>query len=377
MSFATVIGHARPLAVLQRAIHAERISHAYLFCGPPSVGKTLVAREFAKAVNCETNRTFATPEEVAPCDQCAACTRIDRDIHPDVHVVRPRAKLQSEDPEDAADVVFEGSMITTDQIGELVAEASMKANQARRKVFIVCSAEGMNPTAANRLLKTLEEPPGDTTLILTTQNLSGLLPTIISRCQLITFRPTALAEATAALQARVPATTPGALKSVVALSGGRIGAALHLLQHPAVLELREKLLTVAASLPERDWFEGMAVGERFIEVAEDWWLATQDAEFAERALKAGRDRVLRTKMNDVLDILLGWFRDLALLAAGGAPELVINADHLPELMAAGCTAARCRRACDEIEVTRKQLRGNSNLRLTAEVLAFRLISACR
>ncbi len=378
MSFESVIGQQRAVEVLRRAVYAQRVPQAYLFLGPANVGKTLVARELAKTLNCETRATFATPAEVAPCEECANCRRIQRDIHPDVHLVRPRAKVQAEE-EAGGDVVIEGAMITTEQIGAVVAEANLKANQARRKVFIITSAERMNATSANRLLKTLEEPPGETTFILTTQNPGALLPTIISRCQVLSFRPAPLHEAEAALRRRYAEVDPGVLRSVAALSGGRIGWAVHLLEHPEVLALRGEILDLAASLPGREWFESMAVGERIVGAAEKWWLATEDPEFAEKALKASPDRVVRTKMGDVLDILSTWFRDLALLAAAGDPQLVINADRAERLreIAAGRAPARCVEACADLEETRRQLRGNANLRLAAEVLALKLMSAVR
>lgn len=379
MSFTNVVGLEQPIAVLRRAIASKRVAHAYLFHGPPNVGKTLVAHEVTKALNCETNTSFDAPEDVEPCDQCSACTRIQRDTHPDVRIVRPMAKVQAQDEEGGADVVIEGAMITTEQIADIVTDANLKASQARRKVFVVSSAEAMNPPAANRLLKTLEEPPGDTTLILTTQNLSRLLPTIISRCQMVRFRPASLSQAQEALHERFADTDAGVLRSVVALSGGRIGWAIKLLDRPEALELRGGLLDLVASIPGRDWFEGMAMGEQLIEFAQRWWLATEEEEFAEKAIKANRDRVLRTKMNDVLDVLLTWFRDLSLLASEGDPSLVINADRMDQLtsIAQDRKPERCGRGCEDIEQTRKQLRGNANLRLASEVLAYKLISACR
>ena len=257
MSFSTIIGLEQPIAVLRRAIQSGRVSHAYLFHGAPSIGKTLLAREFAKTLNCDATLDGG----VECCDVCPSCTRIDRDAHPDVHLVRPLAKVQANEEDGGADVVIEGALITTDQIKDVVVDANLKATQARRKVFIISSAEAMNPQAANRLLKTLEEPPPGTTLVLTTQNLSTLLPTILSRCQLIKCQPPTLAEAEVALVARYPEHEPGLIRSVVALSGGRIGWAMSLLQHPAALELRNGLLDTAASLPSCDWFEGMAVGK--------------------------------------------------------------------------------------------------------------------
>jgi DNA polymerase-3 subunit delta' len=383
MSFRSVIGHERPISVLRRAIESGRIAHAYLFIGPPNVGKTLVAVEFARALNCEGvgPSLFGDEPAVAPgdaCGQCEACQLIERGAHPDIHVIRPQSRVQAQE-EGGADVTIEGAQITTEQIGDLIAQANLKATRARRKVFVVTSAEAMNPTSANRLLKTLEEPPGDTTLILTTANPSGLLPTIISRCQNLNFRPALHAAAEEALHQRFPEVDRAQLRSVVALSGGRIGWAIRLLRHPQVLQLRAQLLDLVASLPGREWFEGMALAEKLLEAAEGWWLATEEEDFAERTLKASRDRVLRTKMNDVLDVLLTWFRDLALLSAGGDPSLVINADRLEALQAAaaGRNPGKARRACEDIEQIRQQLRGNAHLRLASEVLAFKLISAMR
>ncbi|NSW58165.1 MAG: DNA polymerase III subunit delta' [Armatimonadetes bacterium] len=375
MSFSSIIGLEQPIAVLSRAIQSGRVSHAYLFHGPPSIGKTLLAREFAKTLNCEATLDGS----VDCCDVCSSCTRIDRDAHPDVHLVRPLAKVQADEEDGGADVVIEGALITTDQIKDVVVDANLKATQARRKVFIISCAEAMNPQAANRLLKTLEEPPPGTTLVLTTQNLSTLLPTILSRCQMIKCQPPALSEAGMALIARYPERDPGLIRSVVALSGGRIGWALNLLQHPAALELRNNLLDTAASLPKRDWFEGMALGEKLIQAAEEWWLATEESEFAEKALKASRDRVCRTRMNEVLNILLTWFRDLALLTSGGPNDLLINADRSEQLaaVASRSSLSRVSEACRDIEQARREFRGNANLRLTAEVLAFKLIRASR
>jgi len=380
MAFSFIIGNQQPIHVLKRAIETKRIPHAYLFVGPANIGKTLIATEFAKAVNCQAQRLFDDCSDPAePCDNCPACSRIDQGTFPDVHYYQPTAKVQATGDEGGENVLIEGSMINTEQIGRLITEANLKATHGRRKVFIISSAEAMNTTSANRLLKTLEEPPGDTTLILTTQNLSSLLPTIISRCQLLSFRPVPLHDAEAALVERYPEINPGTLRSIVALSGGRIGWAIRLLKFPEVLSLRSDLLDLAATFGGRDWFESMRIGEQFIETAEDWWLATEDPAFAEKALKASRDRVLRTRINDILDVLLSWHRDLYLLAGGGDPALLVNGDRQEQISAIANqrNPRKLARACNDIEEIRKQLRGNANLRLAMEVLAAKLLAATR
>ena len=477
MSFAKVIGQDAAINVLRRALAAERVPQAYLFIGPPNVGKTLVAVEFAKAANCtappgsedgtsppdplatsgeegngllppgplpqreggigapslslfgdeaaapslslfgdeaaaapslfdaparpETSAVLdaPTPADEPPaspspisepaagethsrlpdaCDVCRNCTRIGRLAHPDFRLVRPMVKIQMEAAEGESDITqIEGAMITTDQVADLIADANLKISQARRKIYVIVGAEAMNVAAANRLLKTLEEPPGATTFVLTTANVSALLPTIVSRCQALHFRPIPTELAVPHLAARYPDVDPGVVKSVAAFSGGRIGWADHLLAHPGVLAVRDGLLEMAASLPQRQPGEAMVLGETLLTFAEHWWLATEDGDVAEKLLKGNRDRVLRTKMNDLLDVIVTWFRDLALISSGGEERLLINADRAPQLhqAAPAYNATRCGVVCEEIEAVKRQLRGNANLRLAAEIAMLKLIGA--
>ena len=461
MSFANVIGQEAAINVLRRALAAQRVPQAYLFIGPPNVGKTLVAVEFAKATNCtsppgpldctsppgplprregendtttsapglpalglfdEVEESAAAPQSLslfddepavaspavsvpsppvafslnaegetgtAPsaraglpdaCDVCHTCERIGRLAHPDFRLVRPLVKIQMESTEGESDVAqIEGAMITTDQVADLIADANLKISQARRKIYVIVGAEAMNVAAANRLLKTLEEPPGATTFVLTTANVSALLPTIISRCQALHFRPVPTDLAVPYLAARYPDVDPGVVKSVAAFSGGRIGWADHLLAHPGVLAVRDGLLEMTASLPQRQPGEAMVLGETLLTFAEHWWLATEEGDVAEKLLKGNRDRVLRTKMNDLLDVIVTWFRDLALISSGGEERLLINADRVVQLRKAApaYNATRCGAVCEEIAAVKTQLRGNANLRLAAEITMLKLIGASR
>jgi DNA polymerase-3 subunit delta' len=376
MAFSAVLGQSAPISVLRRALASSRVPQAYLFIGPPNVGKTLTAVEFAKAANCER------PGEGLPdaCDECSTCTRIARLAHPDFRLVRPLVKIQMEAGEGEPDSAqIEGAMITTDQVGNLIADANLKISQAKRKVYVIVGAETMNTTAANRLLKTLEEPPSATTFILTTANASALLPTVISRCQALQFRQVPSELAVPFLQARYRDVDPAVVRSVAALSGGRIGWADHLLAHPGVIAVRDSLLEVAASLPYRRLGEAMVLGETLTTLAEHWWLATEEGEMAEKLLKGNRDRVLRTKMNDLLDVWVAWFRDIALACAGGDTALLINVDRAQQLsdVARAYTGDRARGACEAIDDVKRQLRGNANLRLAAEVLLIKLLQASR
>lgn len=379
-----IIGQQAPLKVLRRAIYSGRVAHAYLFAGPPNIGKTLVALWFAKTLNCERNTVFASPEEVDCCDECDTCRRFDRGVHPDFMLVRPErsVKVDSDDAGDDAEgeadtLEIEGSIITTGQVERLVEHSYLRAMQSRRKVYLITNAETMNKEAENRLLKTLEEPPPGTVLMLTCANLSGLLPTTISRCQLLNFRPVPAAEAEERLQERYSSLDPEQIHSLAALSGGRIGWAINMLQHPEVLATRTKLLDLCVRLPQMPMVQCLQTGEKLIQAAEDWWLATADPEVGEKALKSSRDRILRTRLIDVLDVLVTWFRDLVLVHADPQSAQVINRDRIADLqrLAPTIDPDTCRRACLYLEDMKQQLRRNANVRLACEMMALRLITA--
>ncbi|MEI6500680.1 MAG: DNA polymerase III subunit delta', partial [Armatimonadota bacterium] len=164
-----IIGQQAPLHVLRHAIFSGRVPHAYLFAGPPNIGKTLVALWLAKTLNCERNTVFASPEDVDCCDECDTCRRFERLVHPDLMLVRPEksVKVDADDAGEESDgepdsLEIEGSMITTGQVERLVEHSYLRAMQCRRKIYLITNAETMNKEAENRLLKTLEEPPPGT-----------------------------------------------------------------------------------------------------------------------------------------------------------------------------------------------------------------------
>ncbi len=168
MSFKTVLGHQRPISLLQRAIENEKVVNSYLFLGNEGIGKKVVALEFAKALNCldeETGRGEA-------CDHCDSCKKIDRALHPDVLLVEPI-----------------GQGIKKEQVIQMQRELVYKPYEGKRRVCILTAADRMAHDIPNTLLKTLEEPPLHTVIILLANNSRFILPTILSRCQPVRFIP--------------------------------------------------------------------------------------------------------------------------------------------------------------------------------------------
>lgn len=166
MPWDDIIGQKRVVNILKRAIVNNRIAGAYLFIGPDDVGKHLVAKEFARALNCEKNFGDA-------CGQCISCSKIGRDIYPDVSVISPQ-----------------GQGIKIEQIHRIKDYIFLKPLEGRYKFYIIDKAEGLQrprEEAGNALLKLLEEPPSDTVFILIPTEGQMLLSTLISRCQKLRF----------------------------------------------------------------------------------------------------------------------------------------------------------------------------------------------
>jgi DNA polymerase-3 subunit delta' len=168
MAFKNVLGHSKPITLLQRAIRNEKVVNSYLFLGNEGIGKKYVALQFAKALNClETEG-----EGGDACDHCTSCKKIDHALHPDVLLIEP-----------------EGQNIKVDQVRQLQKELAYRPYEGKRRVCILTAADRMAPHIPNTLLKTLEEPPLHTVIVLLANSSRFMLPTILSRCQPVRFNP--------------------------------------------------------------------------------------------------------------------------------------------------------------------------------------------
>jgi DNA polymerase-3 subunit delta' len=165
VAFGTIFGQEHALSLLQKALVSAHLGHAYLFYGPSGVGKKLTALQFAKTLLCQSGTAEA-------CDRCASCHKMTTGNHPDVVVINP-----------------EGTSIRIEHIRTMQRQLSYKPYESQRTVIIIDGCENLTPPAANALLKTLEEPPGSALLLLLTSRKDALPLTLVSRCQLIPFRP--------------------------------------------------------------------------------------------------------------------------------------------------------------------------------------------
>jgi len=322
-----VIGQTRVVSLLQRSLEAGTLAHAYLLVGPPHVGKMTLALNLAQALNCTAGER--------PCGECASCRKIAAANHADVQVI---GLLQNED-------AAEAKLISTDQIEQVQHSASLPPFEGEYKVFIIDGAELLSTEAANRLLKTLEEPVGRVVFILLTTNDSLLLATVVSRCQRLELTPLAAAGVEAALTSR--GIEPQRARLLARLCHGCPGWALAAASDDGLLEQREEAL------------------DRLLGVI----TAGNEERFAYVARLAAQFSQNRGQVYQELDLWLDWWRDL-LLVKTDCRDIITNVDRLARLveMAGDYRLAQMRDFIQSLRTVGEQLRQNANPRLALEVL---------
>ncbi|MFA5142791.1 MAG: DNA polymerase III subunit delta' [Candidatus Omnitrophota bacterium] len=319
MSFRDIRGQDSATLFLRRSIESGRISHAYLFAGPSGVGRRLAALDFAKAVNC------LDPKAGASCDICGQCRKIDASNHPDVIIFSP-AK---------ADASF-----GIERIRLLEREVGLKPYEGRRKVYILDSADAMTQEAQNALLKTLEEPPSESVLILITESPASLFPTIQSRAQSVRFFPLPPEVVGSILTDlhKVDKDRAGILSRV---SSGSVGKALE--------------------YNTADFFN---IRRRVIGSLSNGAFADQDL-----------DGFSKPELRLILDMVLTWYRDILVTKAfaDGSPELV-NIDNLQPIREAArrTSFGELNNAIEQVILTGSLLDRNANPKLAMSVLGMRI-----
>jgi DNA polymerase-3 subunit delta' len=301
MPFSEVLAQERATGSLQAALRRGTVHHAYLFGGPPGVGKATAARLLAQAVNCEAGAEGAGGLREDPCGQCGPCRKIARGTHPDVLAMaeeRVMAKAGRWEPKGGRSPSRE---IVVDQVRDLVdRRLSLRRFEGRRRVVVIDPADAMNVQAQNALLKTLEEPPDETTLVLVSASPDALLPTIRSRCLRVTFGP--LPDALVAERLEAAGRSPEQAAATAALAGGSLGRALAL-DGDEVAAVTRSLQAAAALRPDQP------LG--WLAFARSLGRTTATGEESED----GSDR---EQVAEVGEALLGWWRDVLAVQAGSA-----------------------------------------------------------
>ncbi len=325
MPFSELIAQDRALGSLRSALRRGALHHAYLFGGPDGTGKARAATLLAQAANCEGGTPGPGGYRDDPCGACGPCRKIARGVHPDVLVLsdeRAMVKAGRWEPRGGRAASRD---IVVDQVRDLVdRRLSLRRFEGRRRFVLIDPADAMNPQAQNALLKTLEEPPADTTLVLVAASPDALLPTIRSRCLRVPFAP--LPDAVVIGRLRADGWSEEDARLAAALAGGSLGRALAL--DAAALAERRAAVLDAIGLDPDD-----AGG----------WLAFARAHGEDREAAGG-----------ACDLLAIWLRDVLAAQAGVRGE---GGDGAPRLALAGLADATLRTAAaiPPAEVIRRRI----------------------
>lgn len=320
MSNWNLLGHEWAVDMLKQHLLREAARHAYLFTGPPGVGRRTLALRFAQALNC--------PQPVAPgepCGTCRDCRQIEAGQHPDLSIV------QAEN---------EGGILKVEQVREVRRMLALKPYQAKYRVALFLRFQEANDSAANALLKTLEEAPPHAILLLTADAPEQLLPTIVSRCEALRLRPSKVEDVQRELESRGIESSEARL--IAHVSGGRVGYALRLAEDKALPEARQERLDDLQRL-----------------------LSASRVEKFDYAEKLARDKEV---MRQAFLIWLSYWRDVMLCISGASAPLT-NIDRQAEIEALSPRLSmwQARQLAQGMEASLERLERNVNPRLLAEV----------
>ncbi|MDP2917857.1 MAG: DNA polymerase III subunit delta' [Dehalococcoidia bacterium] len=329
-----IIGQSKIVSLLQRSIEHGSLAHAYLLVGPAHVGKMRLATDLAQALNCKA------PEP--PCDKCESCRRIASGKHADIQVIY-LGQNQAEESKQRAEISIE-------QVKDMLHTANLPPFEGEYKVYIIDQAEQMSNEAANRLLKTLEEPPAKVLFLLLTANDKLLPTTIVSRCQRLELSRLATGEVESAL-ARRNGIDPAKARLLARLSHGCLGWAIAATKDASMLQQRADRLN------------------QLIEMASAGYVWRFDVA-GQLAFQFSKKR---ETVYELLDEWLGWWRDVMLIKTD-CRDAVVNIDFMNTLvdMAQSYSLVQIKDIIGAIRSAGEQLKLNANARLVLEVLMLNI-----
>ena len=310
--------------MLTNSIKKDRIAHAYLFEGGRGTGKKNVSIQLAKSYFCMNKN------EAEPCNACVECKRIESGNHPDVYILSP-----------------DGLSLKKEQIKDLQREFSKKSVESKGKIYIIEHADKMTNQAANSLLKFLEEPGGRTIAILLTEQVQQILPTILSRCQILNFRPLT---PELLLQKLVEQGVPIPLGKIVASLTNNINEALEIISDDWFAQARNIVIQLNEVLLKR--------GHHALLFLHEHWLP----HFKEKE-----------QLSIGLDLLLLWFKDLIYIQIGEENSLIyIDQKELLEAQSMRFSQKKIADYLTVILEAKKRLNANVNPSLLMEQLILKL-----
>jgi DNA polymerase-3 subunit delta' len=320
-----LLGQEWAVEMLRQHLIHDSARQAYLFCGPPGVGRRTLALRFAQALNC-----LNPPAPGEPCGTCKTCQQIERMQYTDLTIIQAEK---------------EGGTLKVEQIRALRQSLSLKPYQGKYRVVLFLRFQEANASATNALLKTLEEAPSHAILLLTADTPEQLPPTIPSRCEILRLRP--LPVETVEMFLKEKGADDADARLLAHVSGGRPGYALRLMQDQDTLDFRERRLVEIQQLLNSTRRERFAYAEKLTE----------------------RKNQEKERFRETLLLWLAFWRDV-LLGVAGSDAPLVNVDHSPEIesIASRLSLGEAGQLVNAAERAVDRLDRNVNSRLLAEVL---------
>lgn len=321
MDYTDIYGHKNIINTLKKVVKNNSVSHAYLFSGQKGLGKKLVAKAFAKTLLCKTGNDI-------PCNKCSSCIKFDSGNHPDFYIETPL-----------------GESFKKEQIDNIQNNLKTLPYESKRKVFILDDCDKMTVAAQNSFLKTLEEPPEHSVIIMICINSYSLLPTISSRCQIIKFSLINSKEIEKAIIDRFNVDINES-KFISNFSNGIIGKAFDLYNNE-FKKIRNELIDIIDYVMECDKFQVFSKVEYF---------------------ENNKDNIY-----DIMDMTYIWFRDLVVLKESNLEDIIINKDKIDLLNKQVRKISRYKlyEILDTIKNTKDNLASKVNFTLSIEMMLLK------
>lgn len=319
--FSEILGHEQIIEHLQNAIKLQKVSHAYILDGEEGAGKNMLARAFAQTLQCERGGT-------EPCGECHSCKQAMSGNQPDIITVT------HEKP---------ASIGVEDIRGQLCGDIQIKPYSSPYKIYIVDEAEKMTVQAQNALLKTIEEPPAYGVIMLLTTNADAFLPTILSRCVTLKLRPVKNEIIRPYLMEKYHIPDYQA-EVCTAFARGNVGKAERLAQSEQFAELKSHLLHLLRHLRDMEVYE------------------------LTEAVRSASE--YKTEINDYLDLMALWFRDVLLFKATRQIDGLVFTEEINAISAQAQKSSYegLERILKALEKAKVRLNANVNFELTMELL---------
>jgi len=324
-----IFGHDWAVNLLSSHVAVKKWRHAYLFVGPEGVGRRTLALRFAQALNCSQ-----PPEPGTFCGVCRECRQIEAMQHPDLSLVVPEEGHQD---------------ILIDQIRDLQHIIALAPYAASYRIALLPDFQHVTVQAQNALLKTLEEPPEKVILLLTVNAVERLLPTVISRCEVVRMRPASIEDAQHFL-CDTRKLEPDEAALIAHLASGRIGAAIRMVENPEILNSRRETMEKFLDLLPAKRYERFRAAE---ELSKSYETA-------------------RTNAIDAVSVWLSFWRDVFVRASGaGLPLVNVDMEAQVDHIAAYLTEAAARALVVAHEEALQYLDANVNVRLLLDTLMLK------